>query len=134
MFEREIDYWTIAVLGGGNSHPYNELKLLANRGKWQIGEKSFKNLLSRALEYGLITLTPPSCDKFGNKTKFKITDKGIRALQFYKYMRYHNSREYFRLKEEEDGAKNLKVGTNKRADSIHYDRRRGRYSLDLNRI
>ena len=98
----QLRYWILASLGGGSWYKYEELKLLANRRWWTESDKVFKHHLIRLLESGLIKPNIRSCNitchpdwpRFG----YHITPKGDEALEHYKWMRYHDNREAYRLK------------------------------------
>lgn len=137
MFERNIQYRCLMFLGAGNKLAYYELSVMLNKGKDKVKEEVFQSYLKRLLEYNILTLderTHQPFRKFLPCSKFMITEKGNKALDCYKYMRYHNDgKNYYRL---EEGAENIeyKIIPNKRADGIYWDANKQRYRADLTKI
>jgi hypothetical protein len=97
--EREMRYWQLATLGGGNAWNYLELYTLCIRVNRTANHKDFRRLLKKAIEYNWIEQNRTGQGRLWNTNliTFNITDKGSDALEALKKERYFGGKESFYL-------------------------------------
>lgn len=95
-----VRYWLLATLGGNNKFNYSNLLFilakcrvsnLDNVGKYLSDE------IKRALDYGLIRQSESYSNKKNPHIYYSITERGGDALECFKYSRYHNTKEAYKL-------------------------------------